>query len=80
MAMEVIIWLGKKWLNATGSAFVKKAKSKKANQAVASFFKSSIGKIDRFLKSGLVWSLKSENEIIRIIFFCSFLIDSNLEG
>ena len=42
----------KKWLNVAGSAFVKNLK---ANKAVASLFKSSIiGKIDRFLKSGLV--------------------------
>ena len=46
MAMEVIIWL-----KVAGSAFVKNLK---VNKAVASLFKSAIGKIDRFLKSGLV--------------------------
>ena len=76
MVMEIIIWLENS-LKVIGSAFVKNLN---ANNAIASLFKSSIGKIDRFLKIGRVWSLGSENEIALTIFFCSFLIDYNLEG
>ena len=41
----------KKWLNMEGSVF---EKNLKVNNTIASLFKSSIGKTDRFLKSGRV--------------------------
>ena len=44
-----------------GSVFEKK--NLKANNAIASLFKSSICRTDRFLKIGRVGSLKSENEV-----------------
>ena len=48
------------------SAFVKNLN---ANNTIASLFKSSIGKMDRFSKIGRVYSVGSENEIALTIFF-----------
>lgn len=70
IAMEIIIWL-EKMVKCGKKCFWRKLESNWDN-AIASLFKSSIGKTDRFLESGRVWSLKSENEITLIIFFVVF--------
>ena len=56
----------KKSLKVIESAFVKNLN---ANNTIASLFKSSIGKMDRFSKIGRVYSVGSENEIAVTIFF-----------